>query len=157
MSVTRHYFVTVYNTSNIWTMSRGSLVAKNRRSIIVAISTICLARINRCSACTAALLSDHPLCFALCTRWHRCWLTNPTAISTQCSLMHATRTSCGGKYGEYTRPYTRMVAPTITYNGESTRQGSVPFAWGSDMLVAAVSLPVPRCGVGKYYVGQKPS
>ena len=30
-----------------------------------------------------------------------------------------------------------MVAPTIAYNGESTRQGSVPFAHGGDTLVAA--------------------
>ena len=42
-----------------------------------------------------------------------------------------------------------MVAPMIAYNGESTHQGSVPFARGGDTLVAAVpySQPVPRCGV----------
>jgi len=41
------------------------------------------------------------------------------------------------------------VAPMITYNGESTRQGSVPFARGGDTLVAAVlySQPILRCGV----------
>jgi len=32
------------------------------------------------------------------------------------------------------------VAPTIAYNGESTRQGSVPFARGGDTLVAAAVL-----------------
>jgi len=33
---------------------RGSLIAKNRRSILVAIFTICLERFNRCSTCTVA-------------------------------------------------------------------------------------------------------
>jgi len=59
---------------------RGSLVAKNRRSILIGFSTICLARFNRCSdvpspqrtlpvmggptammADLPSLLSDHPL------------------------------------------------------------------------------------------------
>jgi len=30
-----------------------------------------------------------------------------------------------------------MVAPMIVYNGESTHQGSIPFARGGDTLVAA--------------------
>ena len=53
-----------------------------------------------------------------------------------------------------------MVALTIAYNGESTRQGSIPFARGGDMLVAAAVLTTRTavwCGVRKYYVGQKPS
>jgi len=55
----------------------------------------------------------------------------------------------------------RTVVPTIAYNGESTRQGSIPFARGGDTLVAAAVLTtcttVLWCGVGKYYIGQKPS
>ena len=38
----------------IMVFNLGSLVAKNRRSILVAIFLICLARFNRCTACTAA-------------------------------------------------------------------------------------------------------
>ena len=38
-------FLTVF----VLVLYRGSLVAKNRRSILVVISTICLARFNRCS------------------------------------------------------------------------------------------------------------
>jgi len=74
--------------------------------------------------------------------------------------MCAARALCGGIVGNTVNTRgDRTVAPMIAYNGESTRQESVPFAHGGDTLVAAVpySQPVPRCGVGKYYVGQKPS
>jgi len=74
--------------------------------------------------------------------------------------MRAARESCGGIVGNTVNTRgDRTVVLMIAYNGESTRQGSVPFARGGDTLVAAVpySQPIPRCGVGKYYVGQKPS
>jgi len=51
-------------------ITMASPVAKNRRSILVAIFPICLARFNRRSACTAPLppslaeRSVRPLCFA---------------------------------------------------------------------------------------------
>ena len=66
---------------------RGSLVAKNWRSILVAIFPICLARFNRCSACTAAsaavaggaLSTSTLLCTSGCHAHRHCrWPSGPT-------------------------------------------------------------------------------
>ena len=106
------------------------------------------------------MLLDHPVCpfwFAPVAAAHA---DTAAGCPTQCSLMHAARVSCDGIVENTVNTRgDRTVAPTIAYNGESTRQGSVPFARCGNTLVAAVpySQPVPRCGVGKYYVGQKPT
>jgi len=97
-----------------------------------------------------ALLSNHPVCplwFAPVAAAHA---DTAAGHPTQCSLMRAARASCSGIVGNTVNTRgDRTVAPIIAYNGESTRQGSVPFARGGDTLVAAVpySQPVPQCGV----------
>ena len=86
-------------------LTRGSLVAKNRQSILVAIFPICLATSRESRDLTnvppaqRTLLSS--LSTLLCTSGcrahrHRRWPSNPTALSTQRSLMHAACPSCGG-------------------------------------------------------------
>ena len=117
--------------------SRGSLVAKNRWSILVAIFPICLARFNRCSACTVgqwplppswAERSVGPLRFASLAVTH----TNPIALSTQCPLIRAAHHRVVGNTvntrGD--RRHVSPVTPTITscMVTSTTRQGSVPFA-----------------------------
>ena len=60
--------------------NRGSLVAKNRRSTLVAISTICLTRFTACTADTAVVTVRPPSTSTLrctsgcCAHRHRHWL-----------------------------------------------------------------------------------
>jgi len=143
---------------------RWSLVAKNWQSILVAIFRICLAKFNRCSACTAAsavvagwaLSTSTLLCTSGCihtntaaghpTRWHY------QHIST---FFDACRPSVvRWVIPQYYPPHDRRailcttVVPTIVLCIHpiivtSTRQRSfpfAPFAGGGDTLVAAAVL-----------------
>ena len=86
---------------------RGSLVAKNRRSILLAMCTICLARFNRFNLPAVGGLAVRPpsmstlVCTCRCgARRHRRRPSNPMFFDAcRPSVVRWDR----GKYGEYTR------------------------------------------------------
>ena len=101
--------------------TRGSLLAKNRRSILVAIFTIYLARFNRCSACPVAsaaivgraLSRSTLLCTSGCRAYrHRRWPSNPMALSTQCPVIRAAAAAIGRR---------RAVGNTVNTRGDRRR------------------------------------
>jgi len=125
----------------------GSLVAKNRQSILVAIFTICLARFNRCYACTTASAAvagraPSPLCFAPLAAMHTAAGSHPTRRHYQHNILlsvppdrHAAGTTVNTGGGT-----TSCIHPIIV---TSTCQGSIPFApfaGGGYTLVAAAVL-----------------